>query len=752
MGERGRQKAGGNLSWSHIFSEKYVTSHESKCCLADVYTVVPISVERTKKLIEESITAYLLARLRHDEQSGDGFVPQSPILESNEVLDNDNHGGLHSLMGAMNFPMPPGRQAEEPSRSRSKHGGFIQVGSAPHSTSSPGNFIESHKGRRDRSQHRSRSRDPLSSELPRSGPYDDHTNGNEDPRLKRVDAVKNIFRPLQEYIIVSFGSFECVNSSFSTSRPSIASRTASEGASRRPIHPHHHERRAHNGENLSDIDAKTLLLGDFAENGSWWTGGRNDFQSPEKPRFHRHTSSYHEDLVTLKSPRLDWAEMTDWYFTVINAGRLWKRKLDELMAIHTKSSLLLDQDLQEMDEEITEAQLHVQRVLLKATESLLKRPGRPVKQPSDLRYLLIILANPLLYPSPGLSKPRERSRSRSRERERAPGKNVSNGALPGKGTQAPNSSNMNRGTSGQHSGIIKRILGLLSYSPNECHHFLVSWFARYSDGHFQRARDLIGSFVTYRLTRQHGRKRELSNDPTAGLVPSMSRGGTSAALHAALGVSQTPKRSDGKPAPVVYNDDWQIKAAARVMQLLFNANNSGLARRGEGRPSPTREASHSAGLAARERAHIHGQISPTSDFYNTLLDQSDLIADFEAYETKRAKFTFCQYPFFLSIWAKIQIMEHDARRQMEILAREAWFSTIMTAQTISQYFVLRVRRDCLVEDSFNGVSEGVGPGQIKKALRIEFKGEEGIDAGGLRKEWFLLLVRDVFNPEHGKIC
>jgi E3 ubiquitin-protein ligase HECTD2 len=50
------------------------------------------------------------------------------------------------------------------------------------------------------------------------------------------------------------------------------------------------------------------------------------------------------------------------------------------------------------------------------------------------------------------------------------------------------------------------------------------------------------------------------------------------------------------------------------------------------------------------------------------------------------------------------------------------------------------------------VSEVVGSGgeDIKKGLRIVFKGEEGIDAGGLRKEWFLMLVRDVFNPDHGR--
>jgi E3 ubiquitin-protein ligase HECTD2 len=189
------------------------------------------------------------------------------------------------------------------------------------------------------------------------------------------------------------------------------------------------------------------------------------------------------------------------------------------------------------------------------------------------------------------------------------------------------------------------------------------------------------------------------------------------------------------------------------MALFFSANNSGITRRGEIRPLALLQGGHSAGLAARDRAHNHGQIVPTSDFYNTLLDYTDLIADFEAWESKRGKFSFCQYPFFLSIWAKIQIMEHDARRQMEVKAREAFFDSIMTRKTVNQYLVLKIRRDCLVEDSLKGVSEVVGAGgeEIKKGLRIEFKGEEGIDAGGLRKEWFLLLVRDVFNPEHGMI-
>ena len=96
-------------------------------------------------------------------------------------------------------------------------------------------------------------------------------------------------------------------------------------------------------------------------------------------------------------------------------------------------------------------------------------------------------------------------------------------------------------------------------------------------------------------------------------------------------------------------------------------------------------------------------------------------------------------------------MEYDARRQMETMARDAFFNSIMSRKVVNQYLVLKVRRECLVEDSLRSVSEVVGSGEeeIKKGLRIEFIGEEGLDSGGLRKEWFLLLIREIFDPEHG---
>ncbi|CZS98633.1 related to ubiquitin-protein ligase HUL4 [Rhynchosporium agropyri] len=722
-----------------------------------IHKVAPLSIGRTRQIVDQCITTYLIERLKHDEESNSDptplqsstwqITPKGEAIKAQKAASNrkdnidleDNRPLMYSkelsITQTDGYPGSTNSFAFDPQ----------QVDALLYSKSSPGSFLDAHMEQRDKGPH---------SNFQRLGISNDREAGDSVQR-NQFGATNSIFKPLEDYIISSFGSFECVNSSFSTTRPNLAPRAQSEGI-RRTVTAPLADRSVREETELSEMDAKTLLIGDFAENGSWWTGNRPDLRSPERSQTHRVGDNDTTDIVTLRSPRVDWSEVNEWYHLVLNAGKSWRKKLEDTSETHVpKLKVPSALEMYDIEDRIMEAQYHVQRILLNAIESLLKRPGRPLKDPSDLRFILIILTTPLLYPSQNIAKPRTRSRSRSRDKPGTGKEAATDSRNRGTQTNLRAKSDANRGSTGQHSGIIKRILGLLSNVPNECHHHLVSWFARFSDGQFQRTTDLIGSFVTYRLTRQHGKKREVEQDPTSDLVPSISGSGraTSAALHAALGApGQSSKKKDGKPKPVLYNDDWQIKAAARVMALVFAANNSGLARRGEVKPVlATLSGAHSAGLAARDKAHSHGQILPTSDFYNTLLDYSDLIADFEAWESKRGKFAFCQYPFFLSIWAKIQIMEHDAKRQMEVKAREAFFDSIMTRKSVNQYLVLKIRRDCLVEDSLKGVGEVVGTGgeEIKKGLRIEFRGEEGIDAGGLRKEWFLLLVRDVFNPEHG---
>jgi E3 ubiquitin-protein ligase HECTD2 len=39
---------------------------------------------------------------------------------------------------------------------------------------------------------------------------------------------------------------------------------------------------------------------------------------------------------------------------------------------------------------------------------------------------------------------------------------------------------------------------------------------------------------------------------------------------------------------------------------------------------------------------------------------------------------------------------------------------------------------------------------LKKKLKVTFVGEAGLDMGGLTKEWFLLLIRQIFHPDYGE--
>jgi len=41
------------------------------------------------------------------------------------------------------------------------------------------------------------------------------------------------------------------------------------------------------------------------------------------------------------------------------------------------------------------------------------------------------------------------------------------------------------------------------------------------------------------------------------------------------------------------------------------------------------------------------------------------------------------------------------------------------------------------------------PEDLRKQLRVKFDGEEGIDEGGVQKEFFQLIIEELFNPEIG---
>ncbi|CAN0188052.1 unnamed protein product [Pylaiella littoralis] len=61
---------------------------------------------------------------------------------------------------------------------------------------------------------------------------------------------------------------------------------------------------------------------------------------------------------------------------------------------------------------------------------------------------------------------------------------------------------------------------------------------------------------------------------------------------------------------------------------------------------------------------------------------------------------------------------------------------------------IEVNRKNLLEDSFAQVS-AMNVGELRRWLRVQFVGEAGVDAGGLEREWFMLVCSALFDPSTG---
>ena len=88
-----------------------------------------------------------------------------------------------------------------------------------------------------------------------------------------------------------------------------------------------------------------------------------------------------------------------------------------------------------------------------------------------------------------------------------------------------------------------------------------------------------------------------------------------------------------------------------------------------------------------------------------------------------------------------KILNQDIRRDREI----DFLNFFLNRNKFN--LVLNIRRDHLIEDTLNEVSKPDMNFQNK--LKVKFTGEQGVDEGGVRKEFFILLIRQIFDPNYG---
>ena len=116
----------------------------------------------------------------------------------------------------------------------------------------------------------------------------------------------------------------------------------------------------------------------------------------------------------------------------------------------------------------------------------------------------------------------------------------------------------------------------------------------------------------------------------------------------------------------------------------------------------------------------------------------------------QGRFPLLDYPFVFNASAKAELLVADQILSMQKAVYMSQFPAIFSGTPPEQFgfFRLDIRRSHLVQDTLNAVCMATEQ-DLKKPMRVQFAGEEAEDAGGVTKEFFLLLMQDLLDPKYG---
>lgn len=115
-------------------------------------------------------------------------------------------------------------------------------------------------------------------------------------------------------------------------------------------------------------------------------------------------------------------------------------------------------------------------------------------------------------------------------------------------------------------------------------------------------------------------------------------------------------------------------------------------------------------------------------------------------------FLILDFPWLFSTEAKVDVLQVEnyctqntqVMNQINQGLQNGNLAGLFNMQNV--HLSITVRRDRILEDSLNKLSnQGKN---LKKPLKVSFFGEAGVDAGGVRKEFFGLLTKELFNPQY----
>ncbi|CAK8999228.1 unnamed protein product [Durusdinium trenchii] len=151
-----------------------------------------------------------------------------------------------------------------------------------------------------------------------------------------------------------------------------------------------------------------------------------------------------------------------------------------------------------------------------------------------------------------------------------------------------------------------------------------------------------------------------------------------------------------------------------------------------------------------------GGILPEWCFQSWAISQSaDLQEHYRQWQQEQLLvFSYCRYPFLLNAGAKRRLLAFDVELRSQICSQEIWAKLMRRegaqAAAVEMHFqqllVYRVRREHVLSDFCGQLwwRRRNLPQCFCLPLTVDFLGEQGIDAGGLRKECLHLVLRELY--------
>jgi alpha-tubulin suppressor-like RCC1 family protein len=157
---------------------------------------------------------------------------------------------------------------------------------------------------------------------------------------------------------------------------------------------------------------------------------------------------------------------------------------------------------------------------------------------------------------------------------------------------------------------------------------------------------------------------------------------------------------------------------------------------------------------ASERA---GDIASPEDFYCGAIGNTDprwLVEDLVRYKEankhqRAAHFFLCDNPFLFSPSTKRRLLQIESEMNMlKVAATGLTYNAEARTFEFDPFYVLDVDREHILPQTLQKVAKAE-PSDLRKKLRVVFKGEDGVDAGGVTREFFQLLSAQLFDVSSG---